>query len=79
LVPWHMDYSGEQHNVKQTFRRCSYLLNRLLGNMGISSETKLLARFNSPVSPDKTEKRWLDDLYLDEPEEWDDPYRFFRW
>ena len=23
--------------------------------------------------------RWLDGLYLDQPEEWDDPYRFFRW
>jgi hypothetical protein len=25
------------------------------------------------------EKRWLEGLYLDTPEEWDDPYRFFRW
>ena len=24
-------------------------------------------------------RRWLDGLYLDVPEEWDDPYRFFRW
>ena len=23
--------------------------------------------------------RWLHGFYLDEPEEWDDPYRFFRW
>ena len=23
--------------------------------------------------------RWLAGLYLDQPEEWDDPYRFFRW
>jgi hypothetical protein len=23
--------------------------------------------------------RWLEGLYLDVPEEWDDPYRFFRW
>ena len=28
---------------------------------------------------DPTEGRWLTGLYLDEPEEWDDPYRFFRW
>jgi len=27
----------------------------------------------------KDEKRWLEGLYLDVPEEWDDPYRFFRW
>ena len=26
-----------------------------------------------------THKRWLDGLYLDEPEAWDDPYRFFCW
>jgi hypothetical protein len=25
------------------------------------------------------ERLWLDGLYLDIPEEWDDPYRFFRW
>jgi len=28
---------------------------------------------------DPTEGRWLEGLYLDVPEEWDDPYRFFRW
>lgn len=27
----------------------------------------------------KPERRRLDGLYLDVPEEWDDPYRFFRW
>jgi beta-galactosidase/beta-glucuronidase len=27
----------------------------------------------------KSSRRWLEGLYLDEPEEWDDPYRFFRW
>jgi len=27
----------------------------------------------------ENERRWLDGLYLDAPEEWDDPYRFFRW
>ena len=29
--------------------------------------------------PDPREGRWLTGLYLDRPEEWDDPYRFFRW
>jgi len=29
--------------------------------------------------PTQVEQRWLDGLYLDVPEEWDDPYRFFRW
>ncbi|MFC2123468.1 hypothetical protein ACFLU5_01555 [Bacteroidota bacterium] len=79
MVPWHCDYSNEQHNIKQTYRRSSFLLNRLLGNMGVASSTQVLARFNSPVDEGENEKRWLDDLYMDEPEEWDDPYRFFRW
>jgi beta-galactosidase len=38
-----------------------------------------LARFGSPVDTSKAEKRWLEGLYIDVPEEWDDPYRFFRW
>ncbi|MHB9049147.1 MAG: carbohydrate binding domain-containing protein, partial [Pirellulales bacterium] len=32
-----------------------------------------------PVAPPTNEGRWLQGLYLDQPEEWDDPYRFFRW
>jgi beta-galactosidase len=79
LVPWQMDYSNEKHNVKQTFRRSAFLLNRLLGNMGIASSIEFLSRFSSPVDKSKDEKRWLTGLYLDVPEEWDDPYRFFRW
>ena len=31
-----------------------------------------------PIS-DPTNGRWLEGLYLDKPEAWDDPYRFFRW
>ena len=34
-------------------------------------------RVGSPVKAG--ERRWLDGLYLDAPEKWDDPYRFFRW
>ena len=79
LVPWQCDYSKEQHNVKQTFRRTSFLVTRLLGNMGVEGSTPVLARFSSPVRGAKAEKRWLDGLYLDQPEEWDNPYRFFRW
>ncbi len=79
LVPWQCDYSKGNHNVKQTFRRASFLVSRLLGNMGVEAATPLLARFNSPVSAAQAEKRWLSGLYLDQPEEWDNPYRFFRW
>jgi len=64
-------------NVKRTFRKVSCLLSRLLGNMGASGTTRLLEHVSRPVA--EGEKRWLDGLYLDVPEEWDDPYRFFRW
>jgi hypothetical protein len=47
--------------------------------MGVAGSTPLLSRFRSPVVPANAEKRWLDGLYLDQPEEWDDPYRFFCW
>ena len=78
LAPWQFDYS-KQYNVKRTYRRTSFLLTRLLGNMGVASSTPVLARFSSPVEEKKSEKRWLEGLYLDQPEEMDDPYRFFRW
>lgn len=79
LVPWQCDYSGEQHNIKQTFRRWAFLVNRLLGNMGVASTSDFLSRFHQPVDKTREEKRWMNGLYLDTPEEWDDPYRFFRW
>ncbi len=40
-----------------------------------------LALANLQVQPlaNPTQGRWLEGLYLDTPETWDDPYRFFRW
>jgi hypothetical protein len=78
MAPWQFDGS-QQSNLKRTFRHASVLLNRLLANMGVAGSTPLLERFDRPVDVTKAEKRWLDGLYLDQPEEWDDPYRFFRW
>jgi hypothetical protein len=78
LAPWTFDYS-KQYNVKRTFRRTSFTLTRLLANMGVASATPLLARFKTPADASKPENRWQDGLYLDQPEENDDPYRFFRW
>jgi hypothetical protein len=78
VVPWQFDYS-KQYNVKRTYRRTSFTLMRLLANMGVAGETPLLGHFKNPVDAGKSEKRWLDGLYLDQPEEMDDPYRFFRW
>jgi hypothetical protein len=78
LVPWQFDYR-KQYDLKRTYRRSSFVLARLLAGMAVSGPTPILERFKSPVDPAKPEKRWLDGLYLDQPEEWDDPYRFFRW
>ena len=78
LAPWQLG-DHKQLNLKRTYRRASFLVTRLLANMGVAGPTPLLARFSSPADPSKPEQRWLDGLYLDKPEEWDDPYRFFRW
>ncbi len=77
LAPWQFDYRNN-FGLKRTFRRTSFLVARLLGNLGAGSETPLLTRFSTPAA--STEPgRWLHGFYLDESEEWDDPYRFFRW
>ena len=76
IVPWRFDYKL-YYNMKQTYRRTSFLLTRLLANMGCGSETPVLGRFSSPVTDG--EKRWLVGFYLEEPIRHDDPYRFFRW
>ncbi|MFH1882788.1 MAG: hypothetical protein ABIL62_08780 [Planctomycetota bacterium] len=78
LAPWQFS-SKEPQNVKRTFRRTSYLVNRLLANMGATGSTPLLERFHGAVDTSKAEKRWMEGFYIDVPEEWDDPYRFFRW
>jgi beta-galactosidase len=77
LAPWQFD--KRQYYLKKTFRRSSFLVSRLLANMGIAGSTPILSRFHTPVDAAKHEQRWLTGLYLDQPEEWDDPYRFFRW
>ncbi|MGO9109062.1 MAG: hypothetical protein ACLP9L_07500, partial [Thermoguttaceae bacterium] len=81
--------SNEQLNLRRTYRRTAVALARLLANMGVCSPTPLLSRFSTPVREDRpksgpsvvraTEGRWSQGLYLDQPKEWDDPYRFFRW
>jgi hypothetical protein len=78
MAPWQFEAS-QQSNLRRTFRHASFLLDRLLANMGAAGPTLLLERFEHPVDVTKAEKRWLNGLYLDQPEEWDDPYRFFRW
>ena len=76
MPPWQFD-GTKQLNLKRTQRRAAFVVSRVLGNMGAASVTPLLDRFHQPVKAD--EKRWLEGFYLDQPEEWDNPYRFFRW
>lgn len=78
LTPWRFAGSP-QPKGKKTFRRSSYLLSRLLANLGVAGSTPLVERFHAPADKAGGEKRWRNGLYLDQPEEWDDPYRFFRW
>jgi hypothetical protein len=75
LAPW--QFPSDKQSFKRTFRRSAFVLSRILGNMNVDIRTPLVERFNGQVGKD--EKRWLTGLYLDQPEEWDDPYRFFRW
>jgi hypothetical protein len=79
LVPWQFPYGPGNTSMKKTFRRSSFLVSRLLANMGATSATPILDRFHTPVKSASTEQRWLSGLYLDQPEEMDDPYRFFCW
>jgi hypothetical protein len=76
LAPWTLGGS-EQLNHRKTFRRSSFLATRLAANAGAAFSTPLVERFGRPVV--ENEQRWLEGLYLDRPEEWDDPYRYFRW
>jgi len=78
LLPWQFD-PKKLSNLKRTYRRASFALTRTLVNLGVASASPILERFGTPVGSDRSEKRWLNGLYLDQPEEWDDPYRFFRW
>jgi hypothetical protein len=80
LSPW--QFNPKQQNTKRTFRRTSCLLSSVLGNLGVQGQTPLLERFAAPVkltNGQSPECRWLHGFYLDQPEEWDDPYRFFGW
>jgi len=75
-VPWDFPYATN-YGRKRTFRRAAALVNRVLANAGAAIPTPLLARVHTP--PARDERRWLEGFYMDQPEEWDDPYRFFRW
>ena len=48
--PWFFTWPTEQQNLRRTYRRASFLVTRLLANMGVSGETPLLSRFATPAS-----------------------------
>jgi len=48
LAPWQFGYE-KLYNLKRTFRRTSFLLTRLLGNMGSGIITPLISNFSTPV------------------------------
>jgi hypothetical protein len=76
LAPWRFE-PGKGLGLRRTYRKVSFLLSRLLANEGVAGATPLLDRFKSPAGA--RDARYLSGLYLDQPIEWDDPYRFFRW
>jgi hypothetical protein len=78
IAPWQFEDDAKS-NLKKTHRRASFLVSRLLANMGVDGATPILGRFHDPVAAVPPEQRWRNGLYVDQPEEWDDPYRFFRW
>ncbi len=47
--PWSFTVRTEQRNLRRTYRRTSFLLTRLLANLGVSGGTPLLERFSHPV------------------------------
>lgn len=48
--PWFFNWKTEQQNLRKTFRRSSFLLSRLLANMGVRGRTPLLRRFSTPTT-----------------------------
>ncbi len=76
LAPW--QFEGRQPNLRRTRRTAATLVSRLLANMGVASSSPIVVRFQPEWAPKGVPDR-LAGLYLELPEEWDDPYRFFRW
>ena len=52
LAPHRITKAGktQPQNVRRTFRRASFLVTRLLANMGVAGKTPLLSRFATPAT-----------------------------
>ena len=74
--PWFFSYRTQRYNLRQTYRRTSFLLTRLLANMGVRGQTPLLARFSTPATgPVRTPVTRNGDFRLDSdgdgvPDDW---------
>ncbi|MBI2478112.1 MAG: hypothetical protein HYV60_05535, partial [Planctomycetia bacterium] len=49
MAPWQFD-GTKQWNLKKTHRRSSFLVTRLLANLGAATSTPVIDRFHSPVT-----------------------------
>ncbi|MGB2820717.1 MAG: hypothetical protein WBF17_07020, partial [Phycisphaerae bacterium] len=47
--PWWFNWKCQRYNVRRTYRRASFLVTRLLANMGVAGKTPLLSRLATPV------------------------------
>ncbi len=74
-APWMFDHAKKPY-LRTTHRRTTFLVARLLANLGARATCPILDRFAK--KPD-TDKPWLEALYLQEPIAEDDPYRYYRW
>jgi len=50
VKPWRFNPKNQRYNVRRTYRRASFLVTRLLANMGVAGKTPLLSRFAKPAS-----------------------------
>jgi hypothetical protein len=66
----------DQPECRESFRRTSYLINRLLLNLGAQSKVSLLPLLCDEKAKDQA---WLHSVYLQTPIDVDDPYRFYGW
>lgn len=74
-APWMFDYP-KHPCLRTTHRRTTFLVARLLANLGAHADCPILNRFAK--RPD-TGTPWLGALYPQDPVAEDDPYRYYRW
>jgi len=84
---WRSFFEYQYFAPSEVWRQFRYVLQ---SNASANAKTRLqiwhgnlgsvwFADFRMEPVPPPTTGRWASGFYLDDPEEWDDPYRFFRW